>query len=316
MKSKLLLNVLLTKKCNLKCKFCVEDTCTKTPDSMKYSDFIVAINRLVDAGLVSDVSLLGGEPLYFGDSFTDLLLLIKDLKMQPFLTTNGSRLYRDENYRAMFINSINSDLKCLNVSIPSYDHNEREALMGESMPNYIVTRALEAITSSGIKVRLNVPLIKGGVDSMTKIDTMTHFAAGVGAKEVKFNELTARSEMHDFVKPAVRRFCIDNYIPIPVPHMATDCHEIGGTHYWLDKYGVSVYFNASPDISMAGGRDKDGNYYHRVLFNDGKVGHSWRRADGVVNWSEIAAISDKATEKGRRARHTKATGGARRAKIL
>jgi len=58
------LQILVTDKCNFKCKFCIENSCDK--DDSKYHDWLQVLDYLLYAynnkGIFPNVSITGGEP--------------------------------------------------------------------------------------------------------------------------------------------------------------------------------------------------------------------------------------------------------------
>lgn len=276
---KLALNVLLTKRCNADCLFCIEKTVLKTKDARTWQDFATNINRLIDLGMVQDVLLLGGEPLYF----EGILDLIKALKIPPIITTNGHRLVSDQKFLADFVKL---KIRALNISLSHYDESKRAELMQRHLfSNNDLKKALGHLPFA---FRINTLLLKGYIDSRKEIEKMARFCAEIGASELKVGELVGRSAViHDFIETGVVKFNYDHYTPIPIKKLFQLCHEQGGTFPWKKIHGVSVLFNAPPDIALAGGKASDGTHYHRVLFNDGLLGYSWRREDGLIDPSEI-----------------------------
>lgn len=273
MPDKLTLNVLLTKKCNADCHFCIEKTIENTKDSIDWKHFTKIINQLIKEELVSDVLLLGGEPLYF----KGILNLIESLTLPPIVTTNGHRLIKDE----IFLNKFNKlKIKALNISISHFDKQKRKELMNvKSFDNLDLKKTLKHIP---FPLRINTLLIKNYIDSIDKIEEMAKFCKYVGAQELKVAELIGRNEkIHDFIHLDVIQFNSQNYVEIPDPLSREKCHLHGGSFLWKTIDNVKIFFNSPPDYSLSGGKDNEGNFYHRVLFNDGLLGYSWRRKDSV-----------------------------------
>jgi molybdenum cofactor biosynthesis enzyme MoaA len=271
---KLPLNVLLTKRCNADCLFCIEKTVLKTKDARTWQDFARDINLLIDRGMVTDVLLLGGEPLYF----EGILDLIKALKVPPIITTNGHRLVSDPKFLAEFSTL---KLRALNISLSHFDEAKRAELMQRHLfTNQSLKTALKGLP---FNIRINNLLLKDFIETESDITQMAEFCSDLGVAELKVGELVGRSTaIHDFIENGVVKFNHDHYAPIPVKELFDLCHVQGGTFPWKSIAGVSVLFNAPPDIALAGGKDTTGSHYHRVLFNDGLLGYSWRRDDGVM----------------------------------
>lgn len=268
------LNVLLTKRCNANCMFCVEKTVEDTKDNLTWRDYTTIINQMIDEDMVTDVLLLGGEPLYV----KGIIDLIHSLKKPPIITTNAHRLVHDKGFREEFSKL---PIKAVNISLPHYDDNGRSELMGSYL---FSNRALqEALQHLPFSLRVNTLLIKGYIDNVSEIERLANWCIEMGVTGLKVAELTARRpEIHDFIRNEVIEFNRDHYIPIPDPKLRETCYKEGGTVFWREISGCSVFFNAPPDKALSGGKDRTGNFYHRVLFNDGLLGYSWRRADHLL----------------------------------
>lgn len=265
--------MLLTRRCNYDCSFCIEKTKEDTQDNSSLETLLGKANYLINHQLVNEVLLLGGEPLYYKHIFD----LIGGLNVSPILTTNGHRFLDDS-----FVKQLDFErIKAVNLSLPHYEETKRREIMrsNESLTNEEVTKIVSRIP---VPVRLNVVLMRNYIGSEEEIGRMIEFASSIGIKSIKFGELTGINEAtHDFVAEEVLRFNQAQYRQIPIKEMREKCHALGGSHFYKNISGVDVYFNSAPDFALSGGRDKNGKYYHAVLFNCGFLGFSWRRADGI-----------------------------------
>ena len=280
---KLPLNVLLTRRCNASCAFCIEKTVVDIQDKSTAEDFIQNINFMLSNNMVSDVLLLGGEPLYF----RGILDVIDKIGTKPIITTNAHRLVFDLDFRKEFI-ARNDKIKALNISIPHYNSKVRDNIMGyKGFTNHHLRDLMNDIDGR-INVRINTPIIKEYIQTEEDISSMAEFVKHVGAIELKMVELTGKDKSsHTFIRPEVLQFNTYSYAPIPDTDLLIRCHKFGGTLFWKYIKGIRVYFNAPPDNALCGGMDSTGKYYHRVLFNDGKIGFSWNRADGLLTMDEV-----------------------------
>lgn len=284
---KLPLNVLLTKRCNAGCSFCVEKTVDDIQDNATPQEFIIDINYMILKNMVSEVLLLGGEPLYY----RGILEVIDGLKIAPIITTNGYRLIHDVNFRKEII-SRKDKIKAINISIPHHTTIIRNNLMRyDGFDNFQLRDLIGDLRDVGISVRINTVLLKNYIQTLDDVVEMAKFTRLAGATELKLMELTGKDEkIHNFIRSEVLQFNSHSYAAIPDIKMLIQCHKHGGTHLWKEIKGVKVYFNAPPRSAMAGGMDKDGNFYHRVLFNDRKIGFSWNRSDGLTTMSKIISM--------------------------
>ena len=268
----MLLNMLLSRVCNYDCAFCIEKTKEDTRDDSSLDTFLRKANHLIDSSLVDEVLLLGGEPLYY----RGIAELIRGLHVKPIITTNGYRLLDESFTRQIDLGRI----KAMNISLPHHDHSKRQEVI--RTPCLSDEELEKVVLNAGMPVRMNVVLMRDYIGTAGEIDMMIEFARALGITSIKFGELTGvDGSTHDFIDPEVLRFNQSQYCPIPIQEMREVCHEKGGTHFYKNIRGIDVFFNSAPDFALAGGRDKRGRYYHAVLFNDGKLGFSWRRQDGL-----------------------------------
>jgi MoaA/NifB/PqqE/SkfB family radical SAM enzyme len=246
---------------------------------MTWEGFAHIINKAVGQNLVEDILLLGGEPLYFDG----IIELIQALNKAPIITTNMHRLVAEKDF---LYELSRLRIKALNISLPHYDENKRAKVMGRFL--FTNMELATALSELSLPVYVNTLLIKGCIDNIAEIERMAEFCSENGAIGLKVRELTAiNRNIHDFVSPEIIEFNRNHYIPIPVKSLYAQCHKNGGTFFWKNIHNIPVVFNAPPDRAMKGGRDITGKHYHRVLFNDGFWGYSWRRHDGLFQISEV-----------------------------
>lgn len=278
---KLTLNVLPTRVCNADCPFCIEKTKADVQAERPAKDIAADINALTDAGLVSEVLLLGGEPLYY----RGLEELCKSIKIKPIITTNGCRLMDDPRFLKRFSKL---PIAALNISVPHYEPDKRVALMRyKGFSNQALFAALRVLT---MPVRINTLLVKKYIDSLTEMGKMILFARQAGVKELAFKELTASDPaLHDFIADPVLAFNAKNYVRIK--EICDACGVKGNTVTWKTVAGLKVLYTgtATRDLSTRDHEDFIRKYgpVQRVLFNDGKIGFTWRREDGVKTVSEM-----------------------------
>lgn len=268
----MLLNMLLTRNCNYDCGFCIEKTEDDTKDASDLETFLKKANFLADSGLIDDILLLGGEPLYY----PEIVELIEGLRVDPIITTNGHRLAdKDFSQRLPY-----ERIRAMNISVPHYDWEKRKDITRRrGLSN---EELKEAVSNVQVPIRMNVALMRDYIGSEEEVYRMADFAKSIGINSVKFGELTGvNPSTHDFVDCAVLQYNQAQYCPVPVREIREVCHSIGGTHPYKTVDGVEILFNSAPDFALAGGKDKEGKFYHSVLFNDGMLGFSWRRQDGL-----------------------------------
>lgn len=279
--SRLALNVITTKRCNYVCPYCVEHTNRSSYGEPDWEDLSSTINKMDSLGMVTDTSLLGGDPLYY----KGIIELIPSLTSKPIITTNGYRFVDDPDFFNKF-RSVAKNIKALNISLPHYEEGKRAVMSGtgHSFSNEELKNVITKL-SGHVNIRINTLLMRGYIDSLDEIQKMIYFTREIGVRELKIGELTGKdASIHGFIDLKTIQFNNEHYLPIPVESCYQKCHEEGATTFWKNENGVDVFFNAPPDELMFGGKDKNGNYYQRVLFEDGLIGYSWNRErDGATS---------------------------------
>lgn len=150
------------KKCNCSCTFCI----SKNRDYNKNEEFLQCDDRFVNNiyllkknGIKRFEITGGGEP-FLNPSLQQLIYTIKRTIPDSYikLYTNGNILKK--------IDSIDE----LDISIVSQDLDINNKFMNGN--NITLNEKLQFFKSSNIKIRLSIPLIKGGIDDIVKLQQM------------------------------------------------------------------------------------------------------------------------------------------------
>lgn len=172
------LEVNLTKECNARCSWCVEQVGfhpyhTTTWDKM--ADAAIATGR-------TNIILLGGEPTLYPDIQPLIETLIK-ANRKVWITTNGCRIKRD--YCEKNLKGISG----VNISIHHFDMRLNHEITHLYLNEKELTDGIDAIHEMGGIVRLNCNTIRGYIDSEETIHQYIAFAKKIGVDNVRFAEL-------------------------------------------------------------------------------------------------------------------------------
>ena len=204
MSPRLPLNILVNRRCQCRCPFCVEDTVDGVNGDIDTERCIDIINTLYTADKVESILLLGGKPLLH----PGLIKIIQSMPIPPIITTNGMILSKNKEILRQIIES---PIRTVNVSIHHYKQEQNAKLMGSGYSFDGLKDAIKGLKSKGISVRMNTLLIKGYIDNLEEIEKMVDFAKWLNMDEVKFGELTAYNpDIHDFIKVKVLDFNNDS----------------------------------------------------------------------------------------------------------
>ena len=159
------------KKCNADCLFCI----SKTRDYDKEEEilipndkFINTLHLLAKRGVNRFEITGGGEP-FLNPFLEEIILLIRSIKPSAYikLYTNGNILKP--------VHGIDE----LNISVVHYDSIVNNEFM-HSKNNISLDEKLTFFRNNmkNVKIRLSIPLIKGGIDSASKLDSFINKTSG------------------------------------------------------------------------------------------------------------------------------------------
>ncbi len=136
-------HLLLTNRCNLKCRYCFVDVNTIYETDFTLKEWKDTVLGLYRRGCVS-ISLMGGEPLMFKE-LDALIDYIKSLDLNVDLTTNGIGLRK----QIETVRKVNSIMISLDGPEHAHDINRGKNSFKHAMD------AIEALKENGIPVRVN-----------------------------------------------------------------------------------------------------------------------------------------------------------------
>ena len=182
------LYVVLTRKCNVNCKFCEYHNGTSEVDISKFEK---TLNWLLRFCNITTVHFTGGEPTLEIDKLKQLCKIIKqsDRLITTSINTNGTRLKELENIK---------ELDNIALSRHAVDDREnREIFRSNLVPTAEDIRNFK----DKHKLHLSCNLIKGYIDSEEKILQYLEFAS-----TLDINDIGLVSLMN------INEFCSQHYI--------------------------------------------------------------------------------------------------------
>jgi MoaA/NifB/PqqE/SkfB family radical SAM enzyme len=148
-------HLLLTNKCNLKCKYCFVDVNTNYENDLSLTQWKNVVSDLARRGTRS-ITLMGGEPLMF-DGLENLIEHIKKYKINVDMVTNGIGIHKHL-----------SILKKLDSIMVSLDGNEAEHDVNRGRNSFKhAIEAIKIIRANGVPLRLNAIVNKKNVNSLS-----------------------------------------------------------------------------------------------------------------------------------------------------
>jgi pyruvate-formate lyase-activating enzyme len=129
------------------------------------------------------VLILGGEPLLFPNKLHEYVSGIRDHIKEIFITTALPPTTFETIETLKLLDGIN-------VSIQSIDNTENDRVLNTYSIGHNRIEALKLLVGIiGNKVRVNLNLVRGGIDSREKIEAALSFLRSIGVKLIKLNEL-------------------------------------------------------------------------------------------------------------------------------
>jgi MoaA/NifB/PqqE/SkfB family radical SAM enzyme len=199
-----------TQACNASCPFCVSkmtslDYVSKKPEPINFRNFHKTL-KLAQLGNVSTVIMTGkGEPFLFPQQLNDYLMAMYEFNF-PFIEiqTNGELLTHgaigeydvEKVLNKMYMLGVTSIL-ISNVG-PDAELNRKIYFPKRKDPmdmQYLVN----TIQKHGINVRLTTIGIKGGVDTVTKLNELVQWAQFLGVNQLTWRPVNepGASDTHD-----------------------------------------------------------------------------------------------------------------------
>ena len=147
----------VTRKCNLRCKHCLNNSGEELPNELTQDEFKDLIIDLASRG-VQDIRFTGGEPLLY-DGIYELLKLASDNGIYTSIGTNGTLITAE----------IAKKLKDsgLNKAVISIDGTEKTHDFIRGKGNYSkAMEGLKNLQNQGIRVRVNSVIMKSNMDEV------------------------------------------------------------------------------------------------------------------------------------------------------
>lgn len=156
----------VTKKCNLKCSHCYNQSSNRQREEITRKDLSNFLKQADEMG-VFNIFLTGGEPFVRKD-FIDILYEINDQNMEIGILTNGTLLNKDYLRELSKIKP-----KFLAVSLESLDRHKYKEI--RKIDNSPVIKNILEMKHQGINVKINNVLFNGLNDSYEGIKNLLLF---------------------------------------------------------------------------------------------------------------------------------------------
>lgn len=284
-----------TQICNASCPFCVSKM-----TSLEYVERkTIPINqrnfqktlRLAQIGDVSTVIMTGkGEPFLYPNQILDYLFAMKDYNF-PFIEiqTNGELLTKDKIGTVVVDDLLKEmyDRGVTNILIsnvgPDAELN-RQIYFPNKKLYYNMGNLVQRIQNANINARLTTVGIKGGVDSIEKLDQLVEWAKFLGVKQLTWRPVNEPGEDHTS-DDSVTAWVKSHYIE---PETTRSLHQHVSTHgtmlYKL-VHGAAVYDYKGMNLCLTNCLTRDPaqeTIRQLIFFPDGGLYTDWAMKGSVL----------------------------------
>lgn len=155
----------LTRKCNLRCKHCLNDSGTEILNVLSQEKMMKLIKELADSGL-QEVRFTGGEPLLF-PKIIDIIKIAKDNGLFVSIGTNATLI--DEELAKKLKDA---GLKKAIVSIDGTEQ-KHDSIRGKGTYQKTL-KAIKLLEQEGIDVRINSVIMRSNMDDIIEFAKQMH----------------------------------------------------------------------------------------------------------------------------------------------
>ena len=264
------MDVHFTNACDNNCNFCIDKMYAK--QNIKTN--IYAMIKSVKKEKPEIMLILGGEPFLIASELYKFVTEIRNNVKELYITTTLPKIFTlNINLAYKIIDKIDG----LNISIQSLDVDENNKILNASYKYDRIQMMKKIVKLYPEKVRINLNLVKNGIDTKEKLYDALDYLNSIGVEKVKVNELQHTSE---------------NYISYEkIMNIEWPSAYAHGCQTFLHYKGIELLIKRACFITEDSNRAtlKDickilfqifttyKRKKYRVLWEDGKITNTWRR---------------------------------------
>ncbi len=179
-KPRLKLTIKLTDSCNCSCPFCSNKN-MKDFGEIDFKKIEKVIRELDRTGLLTRISITGGEPMLYPEELNRLINLIISIddKIDIGVTTNGFNL-------RMFADFDNVEkIEGLHISRHHYDDGiNRKIFNNDCIATSDDIKFLQSKLKDKLIININTVLVKGYIDNFEEVKKMCEYVDNLGVKRI------------------------------------------------------------------------------------------------------------------------------------
>ena len=285
-----------TQACNANCPFCVSKMTSleyvkKQPEPINHRNLRKTL-KLAQLANVSTVIMTGkGEPFLFPRQIIEYLEAMEPYNF-PFIEiqTNGERLLHDDiidgwktdMYLAELYNSGVTTILLSNVG-PNAELNKQIYFPRRKEP-MDMQRLVNRIQTAGINVRLTTIGIKGGVDTVEKLEELVQWAQFLGVKQLTWRPVNEPGD-EDTHDSDVSKWVKENFVHGLDVTYIRDTVKKDGTLLYKLVHGAAVYDYKGMNLCLTNCLTLDPNeetIRQLIFYPDGSLYTDWAKKGSVL----------------------------------
>jgi molybdenum cofactor biosynthesis enzyme MoaA len=264
------MDVHFTFACDNSCSFCIDKMYVK-------KGYATNIDRMIDSVKKEKpeiMLILGGEPFILSEELYIFVNEVRSVVKELYITTTLPRIFLENE---KIVNSIIDVIDGLNISLQSIDWEENNKILNASYEHNRIEIMERIIKKYPNKVRVNINLVKGGIDSKDELEKVLSYLNSIGTQKVKVNELQHTSENYISYEKIMN--CVWSS---PYAHGCQTFLNYGNMEVLVkracfvtedtNKATLKDIFKIILQIIFSSNRKK-----YRVLWENGKVTKDWRQ---------------------------------------
>jgi molybdenum cofactor biosynthesis enzyme MoaA len=181
------MDVHFTSACDNNCNFCIDKMYTK-------KSYPTNINKMIKSVIRENpeiMLILGGEPFILPIKLLEFVNGIRGYVKELYITTTLPKIFINNIALAYkIIDKING----LNISIQNIDWEKNNKILNAKYNHNRIEIMKKLIKKYPDKIRINLNLVKGGIDTKNKLNYTLNYLNDCGLKKVKINELQHTSK--------------------------------------------------------------------------------------------------------------------------
>lgn len=176
------MDVHFTYACDNDCEFCID----KIYEKKNYKNNIQKMVSIVKKEHPDIMLILGGEPFIIPDLLSKFVNSIRAHVKELYITTTLPKTFI---LKKSIIENIIEKLDGLNISVQNLDWMENNKMLRAKSKHDRIEIMSELIKKYPDKIRININLVKNGIDSKEKLEEILNYLDEIGCRKVKINEL-------------------------------------------------------------------------------------------------------------------------------